>query len=370
MKLRAFLSILMIAGPASILEAQARTITVSTRPTCIHCTLQFQHLFDIGDDDGPGMVDIEDRVVRDSRGRFFVVSSYGTEVRVFDVSGTYLRTIGRKGGGPGEFQGISAVRITRGDTIRILDYTLSRLTVVGPQLDVRRSTPLGLVPQIRAVVLDDGSAVVNIDSRLPKLIGQPLHVLDTTGRVARSFGSDREPLRSNAPMSLDRVLSSRGGSELWVAHEKSYVIERWNAANATLLQRLDRVTSWFPNQQRQPAREWNALRDPPETRVVYLREDGRGRLWTTISVADRRWKGAVRAKERDHFEIINGREYTDLIVEVQDPRTATLVASMRFDALPYYFISDSLAAGFPQERNGKIVLPIYRSTMVDTTVRK
>lgn len=50
------------------------------------------------------------------------------ELRVFDVAGTHQRTIGRAGGGPGEFSGLWAFGVY-GDTVWTLDFALRRVTL-------------------------------------------------------------------------------------------------------------------------------------------------------------------------------------------------------------------------------------------------
>src|SRR5690606_18027452 len=43
-------------------------------------------------------------VVEDPLGRVWIVDRMAAELRVFDRNGTHVRTIGRKGSGPGEFE--------------------------------------------------------------------------------------------------------------------------------------------------------------------------------------------------------------------------------------------------------------------------
>ena len=50
------------------------------------------------------------------------------ELRVFDLAGTHQRTIGRAGGGPGEFRGLWAFGVY-GDTVWTLDFALRRVTL-------------------------------------------------------------------------------------------------------------------------------------------------------------------------------------------------------------------------------------------------
>ncbi len=61
-----------------------------------------------------------------------VVATEGAELRWYDAAGKKLRSFGRKGGGPGEFQRITFVGILSGDTVVAFDGGARRLTLVGP----------------------------------------------------------------------------------------------------------------------------------------------------------------------------------------------------------------------------------------------
>jgi hypothetical protein len=59
-----------------------------------------------------------------------VVGNSGTgELRFFDAAGRLTRVAGRKGAGPGEFQGIHWIRRFRGDSILVFDFGLQRFSV-------------------------------------------------------------------------------------------------------------------------------------------------------------------------------------------------------------------------------------------------
>ncbi|NIM51793.1 MAG: hypothetical protein GTN62_12635 [Gemmatimonadales bacterium] len=89
-----------------------------------------------------------------------VVGNGGTrELRFFDASGRFLKAVGRKGGGPGEFEGLGALGIVGGDSIAVYDWNLHRVSVFDAAGNFGRSftiqmsggSPFGLGP------FDDGS---------------------------------------------------------------------------------------------------------------------------------------------------------------------------------------------------------------------
>ncbi|HEU0015948.1 MAG TPA: 6-bladed beta-propeller [Longimicrobium sp.] len=71
----------------------------------------------------------------DSRGRIFVADLAAPEVTVLAPDGRLERTVGRRGSGPGEFQGISSVQVLPDDSLLVFDRHRERITVFGPSLD-------------------------------------------------------------------------------------------------------------------------------------------------------------------------------------------------------------------------------------------
>ena len=68
----------------------------------------------------------------DSRGRIYVDDFGSGRVTVLSPEAVPLRTIGRKGSGPGEFQSIRGVQILPGDSLLVYDPSLGRVTVFPP----------------------------------------------------------------------------------------------------------------------------------------------------------------------------------------------------------------------------------------------
>ncbi len=351
---------LMYVADPNGLSAQATT-RISSAAVCNTCRLQFDHLFDIGTESGAGMIENENSmVVRDSRGRFYVAHSYATSFKVFDKNGKFVRLIGRKGGGPGEFEGIVGIHISIGDSVRVLDYSLSRQSVYSPDLSFYRSTPLALKPSINSVVLDNGSTVVNVRLRSASLSGSLLHTLSTSGIISSSFGE----VQQSTPQLTQRLLAVRSSSEIWVAHEHSYQFERWEPYNGKLIARYEYNPPWFSNKQLSPTRRWNGATDPPQSQLTNIRESSDGSLWVHTAVSDRRWKSVVSIPQPGHISVSDFDQYHDYVIEVIDWKRGILMMSFRFDKHPGYPIADGMFAGLVTERDGRVVIPIYKVTII------
>lgn len=70
----------------------------------------------------------------DSRGRIYVADGFG-QVVVLDAGGALVRRIGGPGDGPGEFRGLSDLRVVEGDTLLAFDFAHSRITAYAPDAD-------------------------------------------------------------------------------------------------------------------------------------------------------------------------------------------------------------------------------------------
>ena len=65
-------------------------------------------------------------------GRIIVANSGSSELRVFDTTGAYLSSIGRQGGGPGEFRGAISLFPHAGDSLIAYDNGNERFSVLAP----------------------------------------------------------------------------------------------------------------------------------------------------------------------------------------------------------------------------------------------
>ncbi|HLM69738.1 MAG TPA: 6-bladed beta-propeller, partial [Longimicrobium sp.] len=65
----------------------------------------------------------------DSRGRVYVGDWYRQQVTVLGPDGSLVRTLGKRGDGPGEFRAIRGVQILSGDSLLVYDPTSARVTV-------------------------------------------------------------------------------------------------------------------------------------------------------------------------------------------------------------------------------------------------
>ena len=118
-----------------------------------HVDLQFGSV----DGDDPNLTFGAIRVQAAGDGTIYVLDQQAAEVRVFDSDGRYLRTIVRRGEGPGEIGGANGIFLS-GDTLLWINDT-RQFTIIGVNTDgeeVRRFTkPVMSVTSTWAGVFDD-----------------------------------------------------------------------------------------------------------------------------------------------------------------------------------------------------------------------
>lgn len=106
------------------------------------------------------------RAVRLDHGRVAVANQGTEELRIYGPDGGLLRSLGRKGGGPGEYREMGGVARFPGDTLAVWDWTAKRVTIYDPAGELARVIPVtgveGFIPRIlgplgdRALALTGG----------------------------------------------------------------------------------------------------------------------------------------------------------------------------------------------------------------------
>lgn len=362
------LALCALSGVSSLVTSAAaqRVEPISSNVTCSSCRIVFDTIAVMGDLDGPGSLpSLALTVARDSRGRFFVYQGYSNELQVFSPSGKFIARMSRPGAGPGELGQIARVLIGAGDTVHVIDNTLSRWTLFSPDLKYVRSVPTGFgVQTVPVLLLSSGELLVAQDVRNAPQFGYPLHTIGRSGSVARSFGSptERGEYRSDIPDMLRRLLAESSSGDVWAAHRARYRIDLVDPSTGRLLRSLDRSARWFPATDLVASADFTP-NNPPRTRIFDLMVDQQGRLWTHVSIADSRWRSATRQRDDTHIEVLDRAKYYDAIIEVLDPRARTVVASVRLDDSPGKFLGPDMMYGTRETDDGLVQLYVVRATL-------
>lgn len=141
----------------------------------------------------------------DGAGRILVADDQSHHVVVFDRTGRYVGTVGRRGRGPGEFESPWRVATDAADSIFVWDVAQARISVFGSDLRFARSfsvPPHWVVSSIR--FLPDGRLLLAAFGRNEQ---GTLHILGRAGDLQRTFGPG-----FNAPNLAGFEASLLGGS--------------------------------------------------------------------------------------------------------------------------------------------------------------
>jgi hypothetical protein len=93
--------------------------------------------------------------IRLSDGSIAVANAGSSEVRFYSSKGVFIKSVGREGEGPGEFQRLSSIDRFRGDSLEVFDYSARRVTVLSPEWEVSRVISLQLQFLWKLWPLDD-----------------------------------------------------------------------------------------------------------------------------------------------------------------------------------------------------------------------
>jgi len=105
-------------------------------------TVEVEEIWRIGGEDDEEIFGVIVDVIADAQGNFYFLDAQLNEVKVYDIDGEYLRTIGREGEGPGEFRGAFNMFLVPGGNIGVLQSAPAKIIVLTPEGDPAGEYPL------------------------------------------------------------------------------------------------------------------------------------------------------------------------------------------------------------------------------------
>ncbi len=156
-------------------------IRVSGEPTCESCRIVLDTVFAVGGLDGPGththLLDGNmTRVAVDQWDRILISNMIQSEIAGFDPQGNFLRTVGRRGEGPGECMSMSDVnagpryihvfQYDRGRTMLDYDFNVVRVDRFTGQANVSEAVHFGALSPMQTLALPMRWATSSIPSVL------------------------------------------------------------------------------------------------------------------------------------------------------------------------------------------------------------
>ncbi len=292
---------------------------VSGEVTCAECVITLDTVLTIGGFDGPGLdvVSMFSSVAVDRHGRILVWESGEAEISVFDSTGRYLRTVGRRGEGPGEYQSISHVGAGP-RYIHVFDRHRGRTMLDHDFQVVRTDRFPGEI--LFADIVNDDLAVFAVPVPTPASAGHGLQLLRPSGEMT-SHRPDGE-IRSSGPTGLGMTLTSVSGKgrTVWAVPMEANRLVRWDLTPEPRVGRVfERRVAEFD--------EGGDAFAPARVGPPML--DDRG-LWVMWHSADRNWTGPPPSFES--LEPMPFDQLRDSWLDLVDPATGLTIARYHSDA--------------------------------------
>jgi hypothetical protein len=303
---------------------------------CSSCAVKFPVVVTLGDTADPELLGHRTQVARDSRGFYFASNNDADKIIVYDSSGRFLRTIGRAGRGPGEFNSVHNLAAGPGDTLYVFEPGGIGMTVISPEFEfVRRVKPSASLMAIEAVALDSGRFAVSGPTMNPAS-GFPMHVLTADGAFTSSFGADA-PMAYREERGGDFLRWMVPGSQpgtVWAMSSTPYQLELWHVAGQRLSTQVGRMP-WAPVVDTTPPPMYSEA--PPRAYIITIGPDSTGLVYVYTAVADASWRPDPTITGPMTMALYNSGErsrFYDTVIDVIDPSTGRLVATERHPDSP------------------------------------
>lgn len=286
---------------------------------CAEC-VQMELMAVIGDTTGPGYIEEQiSRLVIDGRGRFWLKQKY--DMKVFERDGTFTRSIGRKGEGPGEFDDPWPVYRSEDGKVHVLDPGNLRETVFDSEFNVVEEIAWHGLPFFSYAVPLPGRTgyVINAWIATPEAIGLPLHIV-RSGKIVRSLGQEvsGQEVQETAFTNM-RIVAVDPAFRIFSMRRFDSTIEVWDSTG-------DRIATFAG-----PALNAHAVKptfysadNPLPTEVVSMHAEDDGILWIVM-----------RRPRADWMKYFEERVYPDGLVglELKDDVTLGDVYSVRVEVV-------------------------------------
>ncbi|MEX2610605.1 MAG: hypothetical protein WEA24_11705 [Gemmatimonadota bacterium] len=254
----------------------------------------------------------------DARGRYVLFGEGSDRLQVFSPQGDCVGEVGRPGSGPGEYGDIAAVEV-EADSLYVYDLGNYRVSVLGPDLEVRRSfRPEMPVLGMRVQVASTGMVVANLRYRRPEAADYSLHRFAPDGRYVGSF-SARDPDHSRA---------FHAGDQVWEADPRMWTFRLLSLDGEHLRTLSPEPPSWFP----EADEEFDySLRTPPLPSIGGMWPDEHNRLWVMIRLPGSDWESGIREEPDGRRRIADRTLVYATAIYALDATTGAVLGSGRIE---------------------------------------
>jgi hypothetical protein len=301
-------------------------------------------------------------LARDSKGRFIATFMETSPPRIFAPDGRFVRSLGRLGKGPGEFERAYGVWQLPGDTIMVLD-TRGRNFYGGDFTRIRTDPPPPLYSF--ETTLPNGTRVV-WETYDPKTSAIQLNHQTSSGKHLRRL-SIPYPMRPTVTIPTLR-LAAAGRNSFWWLMSNEYHIERWSTDGAKKLT-IDRKADWWVDpvgERVSPTKAQAPIRvsaKHPMSSLNDLRDDGKGHLWVIGRVPRKDLPPDDTLRRTGEGPFSHPYDRYDTIVEVFDSNTGKLLVTQRFSGYFSHLLGNGYLAKLVDDEEGRPVVEIWKAEL-------
>lgn len=318
--------------------------------SCLRCEIVLEPVLTLGGLDSPGVESIGmlSSVAVDRRGRILVAAWPGYDITVFDSTGVYLRTVGRRGQGPGEYRLITTLAVGP-RFVHVFDVGVGR-TVLNEDFDVVRTDRFpGQVNS--ATALDSDEVVFFAELAMGRSVGRPFHRITLSGAI-ESFGGTGGVI----PGRQEPWEVAATGSTMWGADKRKNGLVHWDLKPPPRrIQSFQRSSVWF-DQDNPPGMSW------PRSLLKGIHVDSLG-VWVIGQAVDPDWTD--RYTESGRPPEVPPSTYYDGVVELVSHETGETIARSRLDHLLNGFASGSdLIVRYRESEDGIPYIDLMKPRLV------
>ena len=255
--------------------------------------------------DGPDVFSVVFALDSDDAGNIYAFDTMSRELRVFGHDGTHLRSYGRQGGGPGEFEAVIGLRVREAGETWIVDMQNARYTVLRADSVAVHPRPAGMYrpPWIGGFTADgvfhdvaairDGEVLIRVapDGTVQDSVWLPFPDLPQPRRGSITF---------DLPFGPQHLRAFDPTGAVWTATSHEYRLHRVTLAGDTILtvthpqtprplapEARDSVTRYARMLENEVRLTVSSDMIPREAPVLqWLAVDDRGYLWVGLAGAE------------------------------------------------------------------------------------
>jgi hypothetical protein len=303
---------------------------LSSTATCGRCRITFDTVAQISVPSDSLSLWLDSKILRLPSGQYLSIRLVETpSPALHDQKGNFIRLLSRQGTGPGEVSSLdeSFVALGAGDSVWVGDARKWHL--FSPQLRYVRTENRHAA--VGAIATPSGGLVMASMLSTPDRAGWPLHIVNSSGDIEKSFGIESPVLDPKAlaaagdyPGSyLFRHLVRQDDDTFWSYRASRFLLEQYDFRGRLLRNVVHLMDGWYGDAAEVPIGQV-APRGPGLSGVV--RASQPGMVWLVYGVKNRTWHPPT-AEEFKRGNPYEGMR--DIVVEAVDLRSLRVLTTAR-----------------------------------------